>query len=118
MFSFGCCGNVLKQIIDISNLPVDLSNIVLEISKTMIDISNVVTDISNVILNKEEILEKCDCLIFERNVEPLLDASNVQIHVVDAMKIFLNETIDNIDLEGQGQGQGQGQGEKEKEKNE
>ena len=94
MFSLACCGNVLKQIIDNSNVPLDLS--ILEISKTVIDISNVMTqistDISNIVINKEEI---CECLIFERNVESLLDPSNVQIHVMDAMNLFLNETIES-----------------------
>ena len=64
MFSLGCCGNVLKQIVDISNIPIDLS-----------------TDLSN-------------SLIFERDIElmiPLLDVSSQQIHVIDAMNVFLNE---------------------------
>lgn len=95
MFSISCCGNVIKQIIDISNVTVDLSNVVLDIAKTVVDISNLVTDISNIVVKKEDILEKCDCLIFERNVEQILDASNVQIHVVDAMNSFLNETIES-----------------------
>lgn len=86
MFSIGCCGNVLKQIIDTSNIPVDLSNVVLEISKTLVDASNVVTEISNIVENKE--------LLFERTVETVLDPSNVEIHVVHAMNQFLNEMID------------------------
>lgn len=60
MFSLGCCGNVLKQIVDMSNIPIDLSN----------------------------------SLIFERDIElmiPLLDVSSQQIHVIDAMNVFLNE---------------------------
>ena len=60
MFSLGCCGNVLKQIVDMSNIPIDLSN----------------------------------SSIFERDVElmiPLLDVSSQQIHVIDAMNVFLNE---------------------------
>lgn len=68
MFSFGCCGNVLKQVIDMSNIPIELS-----------------TDISIDISNSS---------IFERDVEllvPLLDISNEQIHVIDAMNVFLNE---------------------------
>jgi hypothetical protein len=58
MFSISCCGNVLKQIIDTSNIPVDLSNVVLELSKTLVDASNVITEIANVVENKELIEAK------------------------------------------------------------
>lgn len=75
MFSLGCCGNVLKQVIDMSNVIIDVS----------IDISN------------SSILERDVDLII-----PLLDISNEQIHVIDAMNVFLNENKEivqkNVDI--------------------
>jgi len=72
MFSFGCCGNVLKQVIDMSNVIIDMPT----------DMS---TDMSTDISNSS---------IFERDLEfmvPVLDISNEQIHVIDALNVFLNE---------------------------
>ena len=61
MLSLGCCGNVLKQVIDSSNIILDISN--------------------NIKIFERDV---------ESVIKPFLDISNEQFHVLDAMRLFLN----------------------------